>query len=129
MSLAFGRSILSIPGPSIIPDRVLNAMHKTPPNIYEGDIVDLTARIKRDLQDVARTRGEALIYISNGHGAWEAALSNVIPKSGKLLFLATGRFAIGWAEMAEKMGADVEILDFGIEAGVDPARLEDQASR
>lgn len=124
MSFAFGRSILSIPGPSIIPDRVLNAMHKTPPNIYEGEIVDLTARIKRDLQAVARTKGDALIYISNGHGAWEAALSNVIPKSGKLLFLATGRFALGWAEMATKMGADVEVLDFGIEAAVDPDRLE-----
>jgi len=62
MSLAYGRDILSIPGPSIIPDRVLQAMHRPAPNIYEGDLIDLTARIKTDLQAVARTKGEALIY-------------------------------------------------------------------
>lgn len=37
-----GRTYLAIPGPSVVPDRVLNAMHRASPNIYEGEIVDLT---------------------------------------------------------------------------------------
>ncbi len=36
MSLANGRPYLAIPGPSVMPDRVLAAMHRASPNIYEG---------------------------------------------------------------------------------------------
>ena len=38
MTLSRGRDILAIPGPSIIPDRVLAAMHRPAPNIYEGEL-------------------------------------------------------------------------------------------
>ena len=33
MTLANGRPYLAIPGPSVMPDRVLNAMHRASPNI------------------------------------------------------------------------------------------------
>ena len=125
MSLAFGRPQLSIPGPSIFPDRVLNAMHRAAPNIYEGEIIDLTARIKTDLQDVARTKGEALIYIANGHGGWEAALSNIVNRGDVILSLETGRFTFGWAEMARDLGAEIETIDFGTNTSIDPQRVED----
>ncbi len=125
MSLAYGRDILSIPGPSMIPDRVLQAMHRPAPNIYEGDLIELTARIKTDLQAVARTKGEAIIYIANGHGGWEAALSNVVNRGDKLLALSTGRFTKGWIEIAKPLGAIVEELDFGTNAAIDPQRVED----
>ena len=124
MSLAFGRDILSIPGPSMIPDRVLQAMHRPAPNIYEGDLIDLTYRIKDDLKTVAGTRSQALIYIANGHGGWEAALSNVINRGDKVLALSTGRFTKGWAEMAKQLGADVIELDFGRNSAVDPDVVE-----
>ena len=74
MSLKFGRTLLAIPGPSVIPDRVLNAMHRASPNIYEGELVDLAASLYPDLRKVARTEGSVVIYIGNGHAAWEAAL-------------------------------------------------------
>ena len=125
MSLAFGRDILSIPGPSMIPDRVLQAMHRPAPNIYEGDLIDLTARIKDDLKEVAQTDGEALIYIANGHGGWEAALSNIVNRGDKLLALSTGRFTRGWIEIAKPLGADVTEIDFGTDAPIDPQKVED----
>ena len=126
MSLAFGRAAHSVPGPSVFPDRVLNAMHRIAPNIYEGELIELTARIKRDLQTVAATTGEALIYIANGHGGWEAALSNIVEPGDKLLFLVTGRFALGWSEVAARLGAEVELMDFGTAAAADPQALEDR---
>ena len=36
MTLANGRPYLAIPGPSVMPDRVLAAMHRPSPNIYAG---------------------------------------------------------------------------------------------
>ncbi|MEC8014621.1 MAG: aminotransferase class V-fold PLP-dependent enzyme, partial [Pseudomonadota bacterium] len=113
VSLAAGRGYLAIPGPSVIPDAVLQAMHRPSPNIYAGELIDLTATLVPDLRRVARTAHNVAIYISNGHGAWEAALMNTLQPGDKVLVPASGRFALGWGEMAEALGIDVEILDYG----------------
>jgi len=123
MSLAFGRDILAMPGPSIIPDRVLQAMHRPAPDIYGNDLAELTDQLKTDLSAVARTKGETLIYITNGHGAWEAALANIVAPGDHLLVLATGRFGHGWADIAHRLHARVETMDFGSAAPVDCTRL------
>ena len=124
MSLAHGRPYLAIPGPSSMPDRVLAAMHRAAPSIYEGDIVDMTAGLLADLRRVALSTSHAAIYISNGHGAWEAAIANMFSRGDKALVLATGRFGIGWATHARAMGVEVEVIDFGLNTPADPARLE-----
>ena len=121
---ANGRPYLAIPGPSVMPERVLRAMHRAAPNIYTGELHDLTRSLIPDLKAIARTEGEVAIYIANGHGLWEAALANVLSRGDRVLVLATGRFAYGWATMAEAMGIALEILDFGEEHDVDLARLE-----
>lgn len=124
MSLSQGRPYLAIPGPSTIPDRVLGAMHRAAPNIYEGDLVEMTARIFPDLRRVAFSSGHVAIYIANGHGAWEAANANMFSRGDRALVLATGRFGLGWAEHARAMGVDVDLIDFGRSSALDPARLE-----
>jgi alanine-glyoxylate transaminase/serine-glyoxylate transaminase/serine-pyruvate transaminase len=126
MSLAFGRDLLAIPGPSVAPDRVLRAMHRASPNIYEGELIALTERVRADLLRVARTAHRVAIYVGNGHAGWEAALANALAPGDRALALATGRFGHGWAETARRMGAAVETLDFGFRAPADPARLEDR---
>jgi len=124
MTLANGRSYLAIPGPSVVPDRVLRAMHQPSPNIYTGALVDLTASLIPDLKAVARTRHNATIYISNGHGAWEASLANVLSRGQEVLVLATGAFGKGWGEMATGMGLNAKVLDFGKRAPVDLTQVE-----
>lgn len=124
MSLKHGRHYLSIPGPSVIPDRVLQAMHRAAPNIYEGAIHEMVAGIIPDLKRVAQSSGEVAIYIANGHGTWEAALTNTLCRGDKVLALATGRFVNFWANMAEQMGLEVDLLDFGKSASVDLNQVE-----
>ncbi|PYF07814.1 alanine-glyoxylate transaminase/serine-glyoxylate transaminase/serine-pyruvate transaminase [Rhodobacter viridis] len=124
MSLAQGRSYLAIPGPSVMPDRVLNAMHRAAPNIYGGELIDLTAQVMTDLRRVAMSSGHVAIYLANGHGAWEAAISNLFSRGDTALSLITGRFGVGWAHHARSLGVTVETIDFGIKAPVDPARVE-----
>lgn len=123
MPFSTGRSYLAIPGPSVSPDRVLNAMHRTSPNIYEGEIVDITRSVVADLKRVALTEQHVAIYITNGHGAWEAAICNMFSRGDRVLVVATGRFGIGWAEAARKMGIVVDVLDFGRSGPADPARI------
>ena len=122
-TLASGRQYLAIPGPSVIPDAVLQAMHRPAPNIYAGELVDMTHSVVRDLRRVARTSQHVAIYIANGHGAWEAALSNVIAPGDCVLVPATGRFAHGWADQCRGLGAEAELIDFGRAGTYDLARV------
>ena len=48
MTLSNGRHMLAIPGPSIMPDRVLQAMHRPAPNIYSGLMEDITYSVIAD---------------------------------------------------------------------------------
>jgi len=126
MSLGHGRHYLAIPGPSVMPDRVLQAMHQPAPNIYDGDLIDMVPGLIDDLKAVARTEAHATIYITNGHGAWEATLANVCSRGDTVLVLVTGAFGFGWANAASGMGINAEIMDFGRDAPAEPARVTER---
>ena len=85
MSASGGREYLAIPGPSVMPDAVLRAMHRASPNIYAGELPDMMPELISGLKAVARTEHNATIYIANGHGAWEAALSNILAEGDQAL--------------------------------------------
>lgn len=110
MTVRAGREILALPGPTNMPDEVLQAMHRPALDIYSREMVDLSDSLHRDLSNLFATKNKSYIYISNGHGAWEGALSNVLSRGDKVLVLESGRFAVGWGHAAELMGAEVEVL-------------------
>lgn len=113
ISLAQGREYLAIPGPSVMPEEVLRAMHRPAPNIYAGALIDMMPGLTADLRRMARTEHDVAIYIANGHGVWEAALANTIAPGELVLIPASGRFSHGWSEMARGLGAETQIIDFG----------------
>src|SRR5437660_8470163 len=110
MTVRAGREFLAIPGPSTMPDEVLQAMHRPALGIYSDQMINLTDSLLSDLSKLFATKGKSYIYIANGHGAWEAVLSNVLSRGDKVLVLESGRFAIGWGNAARAMGAEVEVL-------------------
>ena len=124
MSVRAGREFLAIPGPTVVPDEVLRAMHRPAMDIYAGSVVALTDGLLRDLSRMFVTKGRTYIYISNGHGAWEASLSNVLSKGDKILVLESGRFAIAWGEYGRRMGIEVELLKGDMRRAVRPAEVE-----
>ena len=124
MPIETGRHFLAIPGPTVTPERVMRAMNRPMVNIYEGPLIDITHSLFPDLKKIAKTSGECMMYISNGHGAWDAALFNTISAGDTVLVLESGRFAPGWGVLAEQMGAEVETLNAPERKGVDPAAVE-----
>ncbi len=100
-------------------------MHRTSPNIYEGALIDTVDTLFPDLKAVARTNGHVAIYIANGHGAWEAALRNVVNPGDTVLVLSTGRFGAGWGDIATAMGVETQVLDFGMQAAAEAGRVEE----
>jgi len=122
--LAHGRPYLAIPGPSVTPDRVLRAMHRASPDIYEGELIELTESLIPSLRAVARTDHHVAIYIGNGHAAWEAALSNILSRGDRVLVPSTGNFGRGFATVARGLHAEVETIETDPGAPIDPARVE-----
>ncbi|MBN9488674.1 MAG: aminotransferase class V-fold PLP-dependent enzyme [Alphaproteobacteria bacterium] len=124
MSVRAGREFLAIPGPTNVPDEVLGAMHRPAVDIYTGPLLALTDSLLADMARLFHTKGHAYIYIANGHGAWEASITNVLSKGDKILVLESGRFAVGWGESARRMGVEVEILKGDMRRAVRPAEVE-----
>jgi alanine-glyoxylate transaminase/serine-glyoxylate transaminase/serine-pyruvate transaminase len=129
MSLANGREFLSIPGPTNVPDVVLQAMMRPALDIYSGPMLAVTDSLLSDLKSIFRTKGRTYIYAANGHGGWEAAFTNVLSRGDKVLVLESGRFARGWGEMAAFMGAQIEVLPGDWRHAVDPAVVEERLAR
>ena len=124
MTVRAGREFLAIPGPTNMPDGVLRAMHRPALDIYSQQMVNLTDSLISDLSKLFATKGKSYIYIANGHGAWEAVLSNVLSRGDKVLVLESGRFAIGWGDAARAMGADVEVLKGDWRRAIRPEKVE-----
>ncbi len=125
-NLSQGREIVAIPGPSIIPDRVLSAMHRAMPDIYEGDLTTVIDSVWAWLPEVVQTSGRVFVPIGNGHAAWEMALSNTLSRGDHVLVLNCGRFAAIWAEMAEFNGLTVEVMEAEEGFANEPSALEER---
>jgi len=124
MAVGAGREFLAIPGPTTVPDDVLRAMHRPAVDIYSTSLAQLTDSLLSDLSRLFRTEGRSYIYIANGHGAWEAALTNVLSKGDRILVLESGLFAAAWGGNAARLGVEVEVLKGDWRRAVRPAEVE-----
>jgi alanine-glyoxylate transaminase/serine-glyoxylate transaminase/serine-pyruvate transaminase len=124
MAVGAGREFLAIPGPTTVPDEVLRAMHRPAVDIYSTSLAQLTDSLLSDLSRLFRTEGRSYIYIANGHGAWEAALTNVLSKGDRILVLESGLFAAAWGDNAARLGVEVEVLKGDWRRAVRPAEVE-----
>ena len=121
-----GRNFLMTPGPTNIPDRVLAAMHRPAVDLVDPDFIAVTESCFDDLAGVFRTDSRVFFYASNGHGAWEAALVNLIGEGDRVLVPSTGVFSWAWGQLASDLGAEVEELEGDWRSAFDPDRIEER---
>jgi|TARA_R110002072_G_scaffold517_1_gene3143 alanine-glyoxylate transaminase/serine-glyoxylate transaminase/serine-pyruvate transaminase len=119
-----GRQFLHTPGPSPIPDRVLGAMHRQALDLVDPKLQNLTFSCYDDLKDILGTTGEMFIYACNGHGGWEAALTNLFSPGDLVVLPETGVFSNAWANHARAFGIEAELLAGDWRQAIDPAQLE-----
>jgi len=113
-----GQTQLFIPGPTNIPESVRQAMNVPMQDMRAPDFGDLTLSIFDDLKRILRTEtGEVMIFPGSGTGAWEAAITNTLNPGDKVLMARYGQFSTLWAEMAERLGLTVEVIDVAWGAG------------
>lgn len=103
-----GRRFLHSPGPTPVPDEVLHAMSRQPMDMGDPRVDAVIADCERGLRWLLRSpAAEVFFYIANGHGAWEAAIENLIPPDGAALVAGTGHFSESWALQTEALGREV----------------------
>jgi alanine-glyoxylate transaminase/serine-glyoxylate transaminase/serine-pyruvate transaminase len=121
-----GRHFLQIPGPTNVPDRVLQAIamptidHRGPEFSLLGQ--EIVAGMKR----VFQTEENVVVYPSSGTGAWEAALSNTLSPGDRVLMFETGHFATLWRQMATRLGLEIDFVPGDWRHGGDPALVEER---
>lgn len=119
-----GRNFLHTPGPTNIPDRVLRAMNQPAVDFSTPAFLKMMNSVFDDMKRVFRTQGDVIMYASNGHGAWEAALVNTLSPGDRVLIHDTGHFSANWAEMAEAFGVTVERIPGDWRRGIDADLVE-----
>jgi len=120
-----GRNHLYIPGPTNVPQAVLNAMnvamedHRSPifPNLMKPLLADLKKIFKTEA-------GQAFIFPATGTAGWEVALTNTLSPGDKVLIYRFGQFAHLWATMAKRLGLEVEIHEVPWGRGIPVDKLE-----
>jgi len=103
-----GTRFLHSPGPTPIPDEVLNAMHRQPLDHGDPRLDQLIDTVDNGIKRLLQTNdADLFMYASNGHGAWEATTENLIAPSQAVLIPGTGHFSESWAVQAEALGRRV----------------------
>jgi len=119
-----GREFLNVPGPTNIPGRILNAMHRPAVDFSGPEFIDIAISCFRDLKALFRTEGDVFIYAANGHAAWEAAMVNTLSPGDTILVPETGHFSTGWGETAQALGLRVKTVPSDWRRAIDPAAVE-----
>ncbi len=119
-----GRHFLHIPGPTNVPDRILNAMHVAMQDHRSAAFPDLVLPLFDGLKRVFKTTtGQAFIFPSSGTGAWETVLTNTLSAGDRVLAPRFGQFSHLWVEMAAQHGLNVEIQEEAWGTGASPERI------
>src|SRR5256884_1303134 len=107
-----GRPFLQIPGPTLVPERVMRAMAQAVIDHRGPTFGALVQDCLTGLKDVFQTtRGQIILYPGSGTGAWEAALVTTLSPADRVLACVNGHFSTGFAKTAVAYGIEVERLE------------------
>jgi alanine-glyoxylate transaminase / serine-glyoxylate transaminase / serine-pyruvate transaminase len=120
-----GIKLLHTPGPTHVPDLVRNAMSAQPFDLNDPRLTAVIENCERGLQRLLNTQhANVMMYTANGHGAWEAAIVNLLPPGGKVLVAGSGHFSETWAQAAEGCGAHAIRTEARAGSPIDPGLVE-----
>jgi aspartate aminotransferase-like enzyme len=112
--------LLMIPGPSVVPSRVLRALSEPPIGHRTAEFRALLEEVTRGLKEVFRTQNDVFVLSSSGTGAMEAAVANTVNPGDRVLVVVIGHFGERWVKLVSAYGAQVERLDFEWGQAADP---------
>ena len=101
---------LMIPGPTPVPETVLQAMGRHPIGHRSADFQKIVKRTTKQLQWLHQTTGDVLAITGSGTAAMEAGIINLLSKGEKVLCGDNGKFGERWVKLARAYGLDVQVI-------------------
>ncbi len=120
-----GRHFLQIPGPTNVPERVLQAIARPTIDHRGPEFKKLNLELLEDLKAVFQAKMPVVIFPASGTGAWEAALVNTLSPGDRVLMFETGHFSTLWKNLARQIGLETEWVAGNWREGVNADRLEE----
>lgn len=116
----YEKQLLLIPGPTMIPPRVLRAMSVPPMGHRSQKFSQVVKEVSENLKKVFQTKNDVYILTASGTGAMEAAVTNFVNPGDKVLVLVNGKFGDRFAKINKRYGVEVIRKDFELGKPADP---------
>jgi alanine-glyoxylate transaminase / serine-glyoxylate transaminase / serine-pyruvate transaminase len=129
-----GRPFLQIPGPTLVPERIVRAMSQSIVDHRGPAFAALVRECLEGLREIFQTaRGHILLYPGSGTGAWEATIVNTLSPGDRVLACVNGHFSAGFAKTAAAYGVECDRIEVeygvGVPAAEVAARLRQDSAR
>ncbi len=102
--------MLMIPGPTPVPERVLQAMAKHPIGHRSADFSAIFAEVTDNLKWLHQTQNDLLILAASGTGAMEAGIINFLSAGDTVLVGTNGKFGERWGKVCEAYNLNVQYI-------------------
>jgi alanine-glyoxylate transaminase / serine-glyoxylate transaminase / serine-pyruvate transaminase len=105
--------LLMGPGPSCVPPEVYQALSRKTLGHLDPYFLTIAEEIKDMLRRIMNTANNLTIPISGtGSAGMEAAFVNLVERGDKVLILLNGVFGMRMQDVAGRLGAEVDVLEF-----------------
>lgn len=119
------RQYLLIPGPTPLPDEVLQAMSRQMVNHRDPEFGRLLAGTLDALRRIFQTRNIILPFVASGTGGLEAAIANLCSPGDTVVAVCAGAFGDRFAAIAEAYGVTVIRVEVPWGKAADPNAVRD----
>jgi alanine-glyoxylate transaminase/serine-glyoxylate transaminase/serine-pyruvate transaminase len=117
--------LLMGPGPSSVYPDVYKALSRSTLGYMDSYFIQIMDQIKRLLQQLMKTGNQSTFPISGtGMAGMETCLVNLLEPGDTILILINGVFGTRMREIATRVGAEVETLEFEWGTAVQPGAVE-----
>ena len=96
-----------IPGPTPVPEKVLQALAKHPIGHRSKEFQDLVKSTTENLKWLHQTQNDVLTITGSGTAAMEAGIINTLNKGDKVICGENGKFGERWVKVAKEFGLEV----------------------
>lgn len=113
------------PGPSCVPEEVYQALAAKTLGHLDPYFIKIMDGIKGQLQQVFQTTNKLTIPMSGtGSAGMETCFVNLVEPGDRVLILKNGVFGMRMEDVAGRLGAEVDTLEFEWGSPVDPEQVE-----
>lgn len=118
------------PGPSCVPEPVYKALATSTLGHMDSQFIGIMDAIKEQLQAVFQTSNALTMPMSGtGSAGMETCFVNLVEQGDRVLVLKNGVFGNRMEDVAGRLGADVDTLEFEWGTPVAPEAVKEQLSK